>query len=211
MRIIIYDAGRRLLLSSEDESRHAGLAGDGAAARPVRWDLRDEWRIRDLLRRWFPDGVALTRLRAALVAQAGELTRQSDEEVVRLATLRLACGAWRVYEGPAAPASAASATSAAAAAQASAAASPAAAAPRSTARRAPRPAPPDERTWIEIVMVGEDDAPIPFLPYRVRLPNAAVVQGRLDENGYARIDDISPPGDCRVSFPDLDLGAWAPR
>jgi hypothetical protein len=77
--------------------------------------------------------------------------------------------------------------------------------------RAPRPAAPEERTWIEIVMLGEDDAPIPFLPYRVRLPNAAYVHGRLDDNGYARIDGISPPGDCRVSFPDLDLDAWTPR
>lgn len=65
-------------------------------------------------------------------------------------------------------------------------------------------------TWVEIVLLGEDDSPIPYEKYRVTLPNGDEVQGFLDEAGTARIDHIVPPGQCMVNFPALDQDAWAP-
>ena len=64
-------------------------------------------------------------------------------------------------------------------------------------------------TWVEIMLLDEDDAPIPHEKYHVRLPNGDEVHGFLDEAGTARIDHITPPGQCMVSFPELDQDAWA--
>lgn len=65
------------------------------------------------------------------------------------------------------------------------------------------------RSWIEVQLIGEDDAPIPNETYEIRLPGGALRKGTLDENGTVRIDDI-PPGTCQVSFPNLDQDAWVP-
>ena len=65
------------------------------------------------------------------------------------------------------------------------------------------------RSWIEVQLAGEDDAPIPNEAYEIRLPGGTLIKGTLDENGSVRIDDI-PPGTCQVSFPKLDQDAWTP-
>ena len=61
--------------------------------------------------------------------------------------------------------------------------------------------------WIEIVLVGEDDKPIPGERYRLKLPDGTIKEGELDANGYARFEGIAR-GQCKVSFPDLDRDAW---
>jgi hypothetical protein len=43
--------------------------------------------------------------------------------------------------------------------------------------------------------------------YEVKLSDGAVASGTLDEKGLARIEGI-PPGNCEVTFPDLDGEAW---
>jgi hypothetical protein len=58
-------------------------------------------------------------------------------------------------------------------------------------------------TWIEIKLVDEEGQPIPGVRYRVKLPDGTVVEGTLDQKGYARIDGFEP-GQCEVTFPDLD-------
>lgn len=63
--------------------------------------------------------------------------------------------------------------------------------------------------WIEIQMIGEDDNPIAGEAYTVKLPNGALITGRLDENGWARIESISSAGECHISFPRLDRRAWS--
>lgn len=68
-------------------------------------------------------------------------------------------------------------------------------------------APRAERTWIEIVLIGEDDKPIPGEAYRVELPDGSVREGSLDDKGFARCDGIDP-GTCQVTFPRLDEEAW---
>jgi hypothetical protein len=74
---------------------------------------------------------------------------------------------------------------------------------------APRAAPREELTWIGIALVDDGDppSPVPFKRYRVELPNGAVRQGMLDENGRARIAGIDP-GTCQVTFPDFDERDW---
>jgi hypothetical protein len=75
------------------------------------------------------------------------------------------------------------------------------------------PAPEPERkkpaqlTWIEIVLVGEDDKPIPGERYRIELPDGSTREGRLDGRGLARVDGVDP-GTCEVTFPGLDQDAW---
>jgi hypothetical protein len=84
----------------------------------------------------------------------------------------------------------------------------------------PTPLPPDygtivqecplrkkEKTWIAIQLVGEDDKPIPGIPYRILLTDGTTKEGILDREGSARVDDIDP-GTCVVTFPELDQDAW---
>jgi hypothetical protein len=63
------------------------------------------------------------------------------------------------------------------------------------------------RSWIEIRLLDEDDAPVPGIAYRLRLPDSSVKEGTLDENGTARIDGIAP-GSCVLSFPEIDRSEW---
>jgi hypothetical protein len=57
--------------------------------------------------------------------------------------------------------------------------------------------------WIEIELLDEDDRGVAREPYWVRLPDGQVREGRLDENGFVRIDAI-PCGTCTVRFPRTD-------
>ena len=65
----------------------------------------------------------------------------------------------------------------------------------------------EEKTWIEIEMVDEEDKPVPSKKYKVTLPDDTVAEGTLDGNGFARIEGVEP-GTCKVTFPKLDGEAW---
>lgn len=65
----------------------------------------------------------------------------------------------------------------------------------------------EKTSWIEIELVGEDDEPIPGTPFKVTLPDGAVAQHTLDQNGWARVDGFNA-GQCKITFPELDKGAW---
>lgn len=68
----------------------------------------------------------------------------------------------------------------------------------------------EQRTdWIEIVLLDENDDPVPDLKYEIELPSGDVRIGTLNKEGKARLDGIEP-GVCKVCFPDLDQDAWAP-
>lgn len=74
------------------------------------------------------------------------------------------------------------------------------------------PPPPmaKERTWIEIELLDSDNPPQPVggVRYQIELPDASIVEGRLDARGRARVTGIDP-GTCKITFPDLDQSVVA--
>jgi len=67
----------------------------------------------------------------------------------------------------------------------------------------------DETHWIGIELVDEDGHPVPDEPYRLRVADGTIREGRLDSQGKARIVGI-PPGQCQVNFPRIDRDEWRP-
>ncbi len=67
----------------------------------------------------------------------------------------------------------------------------------------------EEKSWIEIELVDEEDEPVPGEKYKITLPDASVAKGTLDNKGFARIEGIEP-GTCQITFPNLDKDAWEP-
>lgn len=68
---------------------------------------------------------------------------------------------------------------------------------------------PEKTAWIEVELVDEDGEPVPGERYRITLPDESVAEGSLDEKGKARVEGFEP-GNCKVTFPDLDKDAWEP-
>jgi hypothetical protein len=62
-------------------------------------------------------------------------------------------------------------------------------------------------TWIAIHMVDGLGDPARGLKYKITLPDGAAREGKLDDNGLARIDGTAA-GTCTITFPDLDSGDW---
>lgn len=65
----------------------------------------------------------------------------------------------------------------------------------------------DEKSWIEIELIDEEDQPVPGMPFEITLSDGSVYSGSLDHKGFYRAEGI-PPGECKVSFPTLDKEAW---
>jgi len=61
--------------------------------------------------------------------------------------------------------------------------------------------------WVEIVLVDDEGQPAAGEHYRVRLPDGSVAEGLLGFDGILRLEGIDP-GDCEVSFPELDAASW---
>ena len=64
-----------------------------------------------------------------------------------------------------------------------------------------------EKSWIEIKLVDENNDPVPGERYRIEMPDGKIAEGSLDQNGYAKVNRIKP-GTCKVTFPKLDKDAW---
>ena len=65
-----------------------------------------------------------------------------------------------------------------------------------------------KKSWIEIEMVDEDKKPVSGEKYKITLSDGeTVAEGTLDDKGFARLEGIDP-GNCKVTFPDLDKEAW---
>ncbi|NTV37814.1 MAG: hypothetical protein HGA82_01245, partial [Anaerolineales bacterium] len=62
--------------------------------------------------------------------------------------------------------------------------------------------------WIEIELVDEANQPVPGEKYEITMPDQTVKEGTLDEKGWARVDGIKDPGQCKITFPNLDKEAW---
>ena len=62
-------------------------------------------------------------------------------------------------------------------------------------------------SWIEIELVDALGNPVAGETYRVKLANGTVAEGTLDEKGFARLEPIEP-GNCEVTFPNMDGRSW---
>jgi len=66
---------------------------------------------------------------------------------------------------------------------------------------------PNQLSWIEIRLMDMEGNAVPGERYKVTDPNQGKHEGKLDQNGRARIDGI-PAGSCQIAFPDRDKEAW---
>ncbi len=74
------------------------------------------------------------------------------------------------------------------------------------AHAAPRVAETD--TWITVELVDEVDALLAGVRYRILLPDRSLREGALNAAGSVHLDGLTP-GECVVTFPDLDAEAWS--
>jgi hypothetical protein len=66
----------------------------------------------------------------------------------------------------------------------------------------------EQTTWIEVLLVDEQDKPVPGVRYEIfRAKGTPVSSGALDGQGLVRVDGIKP-GEYRVGFPELDEEFW---
>jgi hypothetical protein len=73
-----------------------------------------------------------------------------------------------------------------------------------------RQQPTVEVHWIEIELLDENGAPVANEPYRLELPDGTIQTGKLDSEGRAFVSGIAVPGECQISFPDIDGREWHP-
>ncbi len=62
---------------------------------------------------------------------------------------------------------------------------------------------PCTKCWIEVSLLDEEEHGVAREPYWIKLPDGAVREGRLDDNGFVRLDGI-PCGTCIVRFSGMD-------
>jgi len=65
----------------------------------------------------------------------------------------------------------------------------------------------DDTTWIEIELVDQDKEPIANERYVIETSDGRKIQGTTNASGKAREEGVVP-GDCKVSFPDLEGNSW---
>jgi hypothetical protein len=71
----------------------------------------------------------------------------------------------------------------------------------------PAPEPKTPKTWVEFRLIDMEGNPVGNMHYTVVLPSGAAEDGYLDSSGSVRFNGIDP-GDCTITFPDLDRDAW---
>ena len=66
----------------------------------------------------------------------------------------------------------------------------------------------EKTDFIEIELLDEEGNGVSGEKYEIELPDGTLAKGTLDGDGFARVDGVKP-GQCKVSFPDLDESAWS--
>lgn len=66
---------------------------------------------------------------------------------------------------------------------------------------------PKKAHWIEVELLDEVGKPVPSETVRVELPDGTVSTGTTNDKGIYRVAGIDP-GECQVTFPNLDEKAW---
>lgn len=65
--------------------------------------------------------------------------------------------------------------------------------------------------WVEVELLDPTGAPLANAPYKIVTPDGAVHEGTLDATGKARVDHVTPPGECHIEFPGLEERRWGLR
>ncbi|HST45991.1 MAG TPA: carboxypeptidase-like regulatory domain-containing protein, partial [Luteimonas sp.] len=65
----------------------------------------------------------------------------------------------------------------------------------------------DKTHWVEVELVDEAGKPVAGERVQITLPDGSVSGGTTDEKGLLKVSNIDP-GECRITFPDLDEKAW---
>ena len=66
---------------------------------------------------------------------------------------------------------------------------------------------PKKKSWIIVSLETEDGKPVPGEAYRIETSDGKIRTGSLDHKGKAHVKGIEP-GNCKVTFPNLDQEAW---
>lgn len=83
--------------------------------------------------------------------------------------------------------------------------------PKSKSKSSSSKSKEEKKSWVEIKLVDEKNKPVPGEAYKITLPDGKVLAtGTLDENGFARVDGIDP-GNCKVTFPNMDKSLYKPK
>jgi type VI secretion system secreted protein VgrG len=80
---------------------------------------------------------------------------------------------------------------------------------RSQERKKKRPAKedPKKKSWIKLKLVDEEGKPVPGEAYEIKTSDGKYRTGSLNNKGEAHVKGIEP-GNCEVTFPNLDKDAW---
>ena len=71
----------------------------------------------------------------------------------------------------------------------------------------PAQAEEEPTSFIEVEIVDEDGQPVSGENFELKLPDGKKVSGSTDAEGAARVDSI-PPGNCELTFPNMDQSVW---
>lgn len=58
------------------------------------------------------------------------------------------------------------------------------------------------KDFIEFKLIDQDGKVVKNAKYNLKLPDGKIKEGKLDQNGYVKIDDV-PPGKYKLTFPDI--------
>ncbi len=61
-----------------------------------------------------------------------------------------------------------------------------------------------DTAWVEVRVVDDQDQPVAYERYRLKLPDGSVREGELDSAGRVRVEDIDP-GTCQFQLFDKDI------
>jgi hypothetical protein len=64
-----------------------------------------------------------------------------------------------------------------------------------------------EDTWIEVLVVDDDDLPVAGLDYEIELSDGRIRHGRTSEHGILRYEGM-PPGSCKVKLLGVEANGW---
>lgn len=65
----------------------------------------------------------------------------------------------------------------------------------------------DETHWIHVIVMDQDDQPLAGVPYRIKLTDGRVREGRTTAEGGIFFDEI-PAGQCSLSLLEHDEKLW---